>query len=90
MIALQIRGVREETRDELARLAKGRGQSLQAYLLDLVETEARRSRNAQVLRRYAGRGDGVRGEAVSAAEIIRAGRRDRTERYGIYEESDGD
>ncbi|WP_116244462.1 hypothetical protein [Nocardiopsis sp. FIRDI 009] len=90
MIALQIRNVREETRDELASRAKERGQSLQAFLLDLVEAEARRSRNAKVLRSYGGRDDGVGdGQEVSAAEIIRAEREERMGRYGTHGGADG-
>ncbi|MER7167518.1 hypothetical protein ABT336_15805 [Micromonospora sp. NPDC000207] len=59
MVALQIRDVPEEVRDVLAAQAKARGQSLQAYLLDLVETQARRLRNT-ALDRFAGRSDGAR------------------------------
>jgi antitoxin FitA len=70
MVALQIRDVPEEVRDALAAQAKARGQSLQSYLLELVETQARRLRNTAVLDRFAGRSDGSRvlpGEA--AAEL---------------------
>ncbi|MEU7678868.1 hypothetical protein AB0C42_29075 [Micromonospora taraxaci] len=70
MVALQIRDVPEEVRDPLAAQAKARGQSLQAYLLELVETQARRLRNPATLARFTGRSDGagaLRGE--SAAEL---------------------
>jgi antitoxin FitA len=70
MVALQIREVPEDVRDALAAQAKARGQSLQAYLLELVETQARRLRNTAILDRFSGRSDGVRllpGE--SAAEL---------------------
>ncbi|HEX5597928.1 MAG TPA: hypothetical protein VFX61_18230 [Micromonosporaceae bacterium] len=60
MVALQIRDVPEEVRDALAAHAKSRGQSLQAYLLELVETQAQRLRNTAVLDRFAGRSDGAR------------------------------
>ena len=60
MVALQIRDVSEEVRDALVAQAKARGQSLQAFLLDLVETQARRRRNSAVLDRFTGRSDGVR------------------------------
>ena len=46
-VALQIRDVPEETRDALASLAAARGQSMQAYLLNLVTDEVRLARNAQ-------------------------------------------
>ncbi|MFG1949706.1 hypothetical protein [Micromonospora sp. NPDC048830] len=59
MVALQIRDVPEEVRDALAAEAKARGQSLQAYLLELVETQARRLRNTAILDRFAGRSDGA-------------------------------
>lgn len=39
-VALQIRDVPESVRDTLADAAKRRGQSLQAYLLAVVEREA--------------------------------------------------
>ena len=47
-VALQIRDVPEETRDALATLAAARGQSMQAYLLNLVTDEVRLARNAQM------------------------------------------
>ncbi|WP_229398834.1 FitA-like ribbon-helix-helix domain-containing protein [Micromonospora okii] len=68
MVALQIRDVPEDVRDVLAAQAKARGMSLQAYLLDLVETQARRLRNTALLDRFAGRSDGTRslpGESAS-------------------------
>jgi hypothetical protein len=60
MVALQIRDVPEDVRDALAAQARVRGQSLQAYLLELVETQAQRLRNTAVLDRFAGRSDGTR------------------------------
>lgn len=47
-VALQIRDVPEETRDALASMAAARGQSMQAYLLNLVTDEVRLARNAQL------------------------------------------
>ncbi len=70
MVALQIRDVPEEVRDALAAQAKARGQSLQAYLLELVEVRARRLRNTAALDRFAGRSDGARSmPGESAAEL---------------------
>jgi hypothetical protein len=40
-VALQIRDVPDDIRDLLAEQARTRGQSMQAYLLDLVSREAR-------------------------------------------------
>lgn len=70
MVALQIRDVPEYVRDALAAQARARGQSLQAYLLELVETQARRLGNTAVLDRFAGRSDGTRSlPGESAAEL---------------------
>ncbi|MET8261790.1 hypothetical protein ACFYPG_29345 [Micromonospora sp. NPDC005553] len=70
MVAIQIRDVPEEVRDALAAQAKERGQSLQAYLLELVETQARRLRNTATLDRFAGRSDGTRAlPGESSAEL---------------------
>jgi len=72
---MQIRDVPDGVRDTLAEQARRRGQSLQAYLLDLVETEARRSRNAAVLARLGQRSDGTRaGPGETAAELAVARR----------------
>lgn len=48
MVALQIRDVPEEVRDVLALSARDHGQSLQAYLLDLVTREARFRQNVDI------------------------------------------
>ncbi|MEV5706840.1 hypothetical protein [Actinoallomurus sp. NPDC052274] len=57
-VALQIRDVPEDVRDTLAEMARMRGQSLQAYLLQVIKAEARKSRNAAVLARFEDRDDG--------------------------------
>jgi hypothetical protein len=75
MVALQIREVPAEVRDTLADTARGRGQSLQAYLLELVQTDARRARNAQALERFARRRDGARLSAEEVTAAVEAGRR---------------
>lgn len=80
MVAIQIRDVSEQVRDVLAGRAAERGQSLQTYLLALVEADARRARNRAVLDRFEALSDGViaqPGETsaeVSAARV----RRERT------------
>lgn len=48
MAVLTIRNVPEEVRELLTRAAKRSGQSLQAYLLAVLEREARFSRNAEL------------------------------------------
>ncbi|GAA4856580.1 FitA-like ribbon-helix-helix domain-containing protein [Saccharopolyspora cebuensis] len=82
MVALQIRDVPEEVRDTLVDRARARGQSLQAYLLSLVEAEARRSENHAVLSRFAGRSDGSRVVAGSTADELRALREGRDQELG--------
>ncbi len=77
MVALQIRDVPDEVRQTLAERARARGQSLQAFLLSLVEDEARRSENLAVLARFADRTDGSQlpvGQATEALEQARAER----------------
>ncbi len=77
MVALQIRGVDDAVKDALAERARARGQSLQAFLLSLVQEEARRSSNLAVLDQFEGRCDGSRltpGEADDALEQHRAER----------------
>lgn len=72
MVALQIRGVSAEVRDALVAQARERGQSLQALLLGLVEAEARRACNREVLSRFSGRCDGTRSApGETAAELAR-------------------
>ena len=77
MVALQIRDVPEELRDRLSELASRRGQSLQAYLFDVVSDEARRQDNLAVLDRF---GQGTYGTRLSPADIDGALRRARAER----------
>jgi hypothetical protein len=48
-VSLQIRGVPEDVRDALAKVASARGQSLQRYLLELVRREARAQRNVDII-----------------------------------------
>ncbi|WP_278263360.1 hypothetical protein [Nocardia sp. AG03] len=52
MVALQIRDVPEPLRDQLVALAQRRGQSLQAFLFDLIRDEARRQDNLAVLKQF--------------------------------------
>lgn len=77
MIALQIRDVPEDVRDALAQQARSRGQSLQAFLLSLVQEEARRSRNLALLERFEARSDGSRLTAEEAVEAIARARQER-------------
>ena len=45
MVALQIRDVPDDVRDVLAREARASGKSLQSFLLEVLEREARSARN---------------------------------------------
>jgi antitoxin FitA len=77
MVALQIRDVPDDVRRTLAERAQARGQSLQAFLLSLVQDEARRSANLAQLDRFIGRDDGSRlssDQATSALDRARAER----------------
>ena len=49
MVALQIHGVSEPTRITLSAEAKVRGESLQEYLLDVLDREARDIENRRLL-----------------------------------------
>ena len=85
MVALQIRDVPEELRDRLSELARQRGQSLQAYLFDVVSDEARRQDNLAVLDRF---GQGAYGTRLSPADIdgaLRTARAERDAELGIHE-----
>jgi antitoxin FitA len=76
-VALQIRNVPDDVRDALADRARREGRSLQSVLLELVQREAGRSRNASVLESFRGRVDGSRmGPDETAAEFaaLRQGR----------------
>ncbi len=77
MVAMQIRGVPEDVRQALAERARAQGQSLQAFLLSLVQAEARRSANLDLLDRFAGRTDGSGLAAPEATDVIDAARAER-------------
>ena len=52
MVAIQVRDVPTAVRDDLARAAKLRGESLQTYLLDVLTREARTARNRETLQAW--------------------------------------
>jgi hypothetical protein len=72
-VALQIRDVPEEVRDALAGAAAARGQSMQAYLLNLVTEEARVARVASTFADLAPHRIVIPSD-LDAAAIIRQGR----------------
>ena len=53
MVAIQIRGVSEITRRTLSAEANARGESLQEYLLDVLDREAEEIDNRQLLADWA-------------------------------------
>lgn len=71
---LQIRNVPDEARRALKARAAARGESLNAYLLELIAREVARPTVAEVLERAARRAE--RSE-VSAVDIIDAARTER-------------
>jgi plasmid stability protein len=72
-VALQIRDVPEDVRDALAAEAAKRGQSVQAYLLGLVQREARIARQAQVFDRLAAQRVVIPDE-LKPEDVVREGR----------------
>ncbi len=72
-VALQIRDVPEEVRDVIAARAATRGQSMQAYLLDLLQREARVAANIDILQRSADIRIEIP-ERLSPERVIREGR----------------
>lgn len=80
MVNIQIRDVPEQARDALAEMARAKGQSMQAYLRDLVIEDARRAGNVAMLRQVRAVGGGCvtkPGETAAELDAIRAEREAR-------------
>ena len=73
MVALQIHGVSEPTRRTLSAEARARGESLQEYLLDLLDREARNVDNRQLLAEWASSRCGMNPQ-VGFVKLIRSER----------------
>ena len=71
---LQIRNVPDDVRRTLKARAAARGQSLNAYLLDLVDREVERPTVDEVLERSARRSRRLR---ESSFDVVQAGRDER-------------
>lgn len=71
-VALQIRDVPDEVRDTLASAARSHGQSLQAFLLEMVEREARYFRNIEILYESHGHASGGAAAALEALDAARS------------------
>jgi plasmid stability protein len=83
MVALQIRDVPEPVRDKLVARAQANGQSLQAFLLDLVTQEASFVDNLELIRELNARSSG---SSVTADDVLAAldeVRAERAEAHGI-------
>jgi antitoxin FitA len=76
---LQIRNVPEEMRRALKTRAAARGESLNAYLLELIGREVERPTVAEVLDRAARRADPAQ---ASALGYVHAARAERDARLG--------
>lgn len=83
MVALQIRDVPEEVRDTLAARARENGQSLQAFLLDIVVREASFSRNLDLLKEIESWPDGSSATAEEVVDARDAARAERDTALGI-------
>lgn len=71
---LQIRNVPEEARRGLKARAAARGQSLNAYLLDVIDREVNRPTVAEVLDRAAQRAERA---TASSVDVVAAARTER-------------
>ena len=71
---LQIRNVSEEARRALKARAAARGESLNSYLLEIIEREVERPTAADVLARAAARSEKL---GTSSLDVLEGGRVDR-------------
>lgn len=78
---LQIRNVPDEARRALKARAASRGESLNAYLLDLIAREVARPTVVQVLERAARRAERASASASSVIDSVRAEREVELERH---------
>lgn len=85
MVALQIRDVPEDMRDRLAAIAGERGQSLQAYLFDVLSDEVRRRDNLAVLEGFSAGRYGARLDTADVLDALRGGRTERDIVLGVPE-----
>jgi antitoxin FitA len=74
VVALQIRGVSEPTRRTLSIEARARGESLQEYLLDLLDREARDIDSRRLLVEWTASPSAAEPQPISFVELIRSER----------------
>lgn len=80
-VVLTVRDVPEEVRDLLAGQARERGQSLQGFLLTVLNRQAAFGRNRQILAEISQELDGGAGadqDAPDAAELVARARAERS------------
>lgn len=77
---VQIRNVPDAARRELKARAAARGQSLNAYLLELIDREVSCPTVGEVLRRAAQRAERATGSASDAIHAARAERDEQLDR----------
>lgn len=90
MVALQIRDVPESVRDDLARAAKARGQSLQSFLREVIDREARAARNREFLRTYVPPQRNKDVPPLDVVEYLEREREERTRRILGWDEREPD
>ncbi|KAA8958682.1 hypothetical protein [Mycobacterium sp.] len=78
---LQIRNVPDAARRELKARAAARGQSLNAYLLELIDREVSRPTVAEVLQRAAQRAERASGSAAQVVDVAREQRDEQLARH---------
>jgi hypothetical protein len=79
MVAIQVRDVPDAVRDALAAEADSRGQSLQVFLSEVLEREARLARNRAWLKRTRDNPIARIAADESSADLIRRQREERTQ-----------
>ena len=70
MVAIQIRGISEVTRRALSDEAKARGESLQEYLLDVLEREAEQIGHRRLLVDWPASPSADAAQPIHAGEMI--------------------
>ena len=75
MVAIQVRDVPDEVREVLLREAQRRDQSLQVYLMDVLEREARSTKNLEWLESW--RPVGTAPSLPSGVQLVHDSRQER-------------
>ena len=89
MVALQIRDVPGPVRDRLTAAARAQGQSLQAYLLGVLEREAASQENRRLLEKWAERSL-VGSDDIDFVDLVRNERDAREQRLSRLDGSDSE